>query len=316
RGAEKAVVKVWDVGTGKELTRCSVNAETGDLLILMNSLNLKKKVAFSPDGRRLAAPVLIYDKGGLETPPGEKQVPQPELVGHMRQTVTGGVRVWDADTGRELRLLKGLPATGIDTASSRDGKQLGAVDGDTGDVKFWDAASGKELGTVLRRSGRGNTGQPGALRGIKPLLLPGFSLALVYSPDGKLFTVVGFDSTLKVWDAATGRQRFDFKGHTSFVAGAAFSSDGKRLSSYGMDGTMRVWDLSTDEEPAVLKRPPDFDRRFRFSPDGRYLAEHLVNVPKEDPKSAAVEVRLWEAASGKELFRVKGLSFTAAQAVF
>src|SRR5262249_37613003 len=123
-------------------------------------------------------------------------------------------------------------------------------------------------------------------------------------------------STLKVWDAATGRQRFDFKGHTSFVAGAAFSSDGKRLSSYGMDGTMRVWDLSTDEEPAVLKRPPDFDRRFRFSPDGRYLAQHLVNVPKEDPKAAAVEVRLWEAASGKELFRVKGLSFTAAQAVF
>jgi len=45
-----------------------------------------------------------------------------------------------------------------------------------------------------------------------------------------------------VWDAATGEEIVELRGHRSFVWSVAFSPDGTRLVSGSGDGTVRVWD--------------------------------------------------------------------------
>ena len=44
------------------------------------------------------------------------------------------------------------------------------------------------------------------------------------------------DETVKVWDAATGKEMLTLKGHTIAVASVAFSPDGRRIVSGGSDG--------------------------------------------------------------------------------
>jgi WD40 repeat protein len=47
----------------------------------------------------------------------------------------------------------------------------------------------------------------------------------------KLFQECCHDKTVKVWDTATGKERFHLKGHADRVMSVAFSPDGRRLAS-------------------------------------------------------------------------------------
>ena len=63
-----------------------------------------------------------------------------------------------------------------------------------------------------------------------------------FSPDGKRIVTGGYhDNTVRVWDAATGKELRHYEGHTATVAGVAFFPDGKRIVSASGDGTARVW---------------------------------------------------------------------------
>src|SRR5205807_1384188 len=74
----------------------------------------------------------------------------------------------------------------------------------------------------------------------KELLLVGHDdivWAVSVSADGKRVLTGSTDTTLRLWDADTGRELRVFEGHTCMVRGAALSADGKRVLSGGIDKT-------------------------------------------------------------------------------
>ena len=72
--------------------------------------------------------------------------------------------------------------------------------------------------------------------------------SVAFSPDGRRLASGSRDGTVKVWDAAEGRELLTLKGHTDWVQGVAFSPDGRRLAAGGRDGTVTVWDAAPDRE--------------------------------------------------------------------
>jgi WD40 repeat protein len=161
---EAGQVWVWDAGTGKALHTFPVKPKTE-----YGEWASAADVAVSPDGKRVAAPVksgsrgapagiIIEDTGasvrvwdlgtGKDTQPvkGLKaSVSRVVFSPDGKRLATAGsdkvVRVWDAETGKELAGLPNPDRVGV-VAFSPDGKSLAAGSKD-GSVRIWAAPETK-----------------------------------------------------------------------------------------------------------------------------------------------------------------------------
>ncbi len=122
--------------------------------------------------------------------------------------------------------------------------------------------------------------------------------SVAFSPDGKRLATGSFDSTVKLWDAATGQETLTLKGHVNGVCSVAFSADGKRLATGSFDRTVKLWDAAIGQEMLTLKGHDNSVPSVAFSPDGKWLATG----------SHDRTVKLWDAATGQELLTLKGHS--------
>ncbi len=130
------------------------------------------------------------------------------------------------------------------------------------------------------------TGQPEAV--LRGHATPVTSLA--YSPDGQSLATGAPDSTVRLWDPATGRERAVLRGSPGWVV-LAYSRDGRRLAAR-MGDHVHLWDAVTGETVADLGRHDATawtDRpQFQFGPAGRRLISGRGN-----------EVCSWDATTGK-----------------
>ena len=179
------------------------------------------------------APQLMLDTGGHTS-----KIRGLAFTPDGRQVVSGSqdkvIRVWDVDTGKTVRFIRGETAPGswgiiYAMALSLDGRWL-AVGGflrDESDpatasaVRLYDFASGK-LEALLK--GHGNV-----------------VWALAFSPDGRRLISGSFDETAIIWDLTARRQEFALSGHAQFVKAVAFTNDGERVVTGSEDGTLRLW---------------------------------------------------------------------------
>jgi WD40 repeat protein len=73
--------------------------------------------------------------------------------------------------------------------------------------------------------------------------------SLVFSPDGSLLVTVGFDGSVRLWDATTGRPIGPaFTGPDGEVTSVAFSPDGTTLAT-ASDSGVRLWDRRLPSNP-------------------------------------------------------------------
>jgi WD40 repeat protein/formylglycine-generating enzyme required for sulfatase activity len=276
-------VQVWNVETGHETKRLRGRTEepVADKIRPRSFYD----VAFSPDGRRIAAAgwdgsVLVWEtstgrehltiRGHIDTVRSVAFSPDgPDGVRIASACQDGTVKVWDAATGRELSTITG-PRHTYDVNFSPDGKRIAAAGTDQYGAKcwVWDATSGHELpGMDGARIAFSPDGTRVALdssvcddaTGKKLVDLAGIAHRnLVFSPDTK--RIVGsFDRTVAILDTATGRELLKLPEHDQRVSSLAFSPDGKRIATGTFDrdhgGAVRVWTVavSTTRSPP---RPP------------------------------------------------------------
>ncbi|HEX8174188.1 MAG TPA: hypothetical protein VF543_03605 [Pyrinomonadaceae bacterium] len=68
-------------------------------------------------------------------------------------------------------------------------------------------------------------------------------LSYTFTNDGRYIISGGENGVLLMYDAASGREIYEFKGHTGFVNSVAISPDNRTLISGSSDQTIRLWDI-------------------------------------------------------------------------
>jgi WD40 repeat protein len=187
------------------------------------------------------------------------------------------VRVWDADTGKEILMQTWQTGSVMSCCFSPDGKRIACTVNNYGNnnVRVWDADTGKEIIML-----KGHTGHVEAY---------------CFSPDGKRIASASTDHMVRVWDADTGKEILMLEGYTYGVSACCFSPDGKRIASTSADKTVRVWDADTGKILIILVHP-DFVNNCCFSPDGKRIAS----------TSADKTVRVWDVDTGINMHTLIG----------
>lgn len=96
--------------------------------------------------------------------------------------------------------------------------------------------------------------------------------SLAFSKDERLLASGGSDSTIRLWDIATGTEVRRLQGNLQPVWALAFKPDGSTLASAGSDAQVHLWDVSTSHEREFLQDNTQPVRSVAFSPDGQFLA--------------------------------------------
>jgi WD40 repeat protein len=161
-------------------------------------------------------------------------------------------------------------------------------------LSVWDVTRGSIVGTL-----EGHADEP-RFRS-RDTRMSGVVTAARLTEDGTSAVTASRDSTLRMWDVASGKALHTFTGHSDAVLKLALSPNGRHAASLGRDRTVRVWDLASRRPVRILasednakalagqtvdpllletgqrapldvtRNPINRDAELAISPDGRYV---------------------------------------------
>jgi WD40 repeat protein len=217
-------VQAWDVMNGTRLSQ------------LENYKGAGYALALSPDGKRALAAdnndVVVWDAetgkhlGRLKGHTGGVGAVsfQPDGAFALTASGDGALRLWEVDTGKEVRRFPAGAPVGR-RAVTADGKRLAAW---SNAIHVWDVETGAELW-------KKNIPSPWAE---VALLKEGRLLAAVSSDQGK--------GVVRILDGQTGEQLGQFEGPDWTIGRLLFTPDGEHLFGVGK-GALVLWEVRLDE---------------------------------------------------------------------
>lgn len=292
---DKGAVLLWNVSTGKEQLKLDLPPNEGG-----NAVEHALRVVFGPGGKTLAALVAVRQPGAgvskydyrIRVWHAETGVEirsfdvagadyRPTMIaasadGKMVAVTQGqGVRLFDLETGKELRTLADEGVNYRVVAFSRDGTLATTTEGGK-TIQLWDPATG------LKKR---------LLRGHEKLVD-----RLAFSANGKRLVSSSSGDTgyqIRVWDVSSG----DFvllhkhKGHVGGGA-LALSPDGKTVAEGSVNHlhTIHFWDVATDKEVSGPRGNPWPVQFLGLTANGKIVAAG---------RFSHAEANIWDPASGK-----------------
>lgn len=276
-------VKVWNTATGAEW--CTYSAHSGGGRAVAWSLDATRvfsggtdghlkawpsspspeariirghegpvlRVAFSPDGRRIAS---CSGQGAIGRAAGPNNT----------------VRIWDQQSGAQIKVLTGHSGAVLALDWSRDGKYLasGSVDRS---VRLWDAASGEQALALASREG--------AVQSV------------AFSPDSTLLAAAA-ENTVTLWRIPDGSESGQFQ-HADALRSVAFSPDGRWLAAAAVSGEVHLWDRTSDNALHSIRTGEPLNGAW-FSPDSTVLAT----------AHASGTIALWKVPTGEKVAAMTG----------
>jgi WD40 repeat protein len=268
-----------------------------------------------PDRSRIV--LVVEGKSAPAMPPLKARQPKPHEKTLLRAWVASGARE-DAVANAGLpdikpRVAMSEPVPAL--AYRPDGKALAAAAG--AEVIFINAAGGESAGTLIAETApvtalafssdgkalavaSGASGRPAELALYSVSLSPPHAVtplrrirahrdvifSVAFSPDGKNIATCSYDRLVKLWDAASGKERHGLKDHSDAVYAVAFSPDGKLMASASADRAVKVWDVASGKRLYTLGDSTDWLYALAWSPDGHRLAAGGVDRT----------IRVWEVS--------------------
>jgi len=306
-------ISVWDVFAGKRIRNIWAN---GSRIF---------RVAWSPDGRYIAGGlennvVAIFCFGVLE---GTTIMKKGEVLACIAWSpdgryIVGGltdhtVRIWDAESGKELVILSGHKGDIESVAWSPDGRYIASGSSDC-TVRIWDANSGKEI-RIFRAHERVEhvAWSPNGRYVASSIMHDGIVIwdvesseefarismdrtphVVVWSPDGHYIAADHYTAGAYIWEFPTIRLvrvlGFDrnVDGKDRGLIWIAWSPDGRYIAGGFDSGMIRVWDVATGDVVKIFTDRPSSKNYITWSPDGKYLAT-----------SSTVRIRVLDVDSGE-----------------
>lgn len=225
----------------------------------------------------------------------------------------GTVKMWNAETGEELKSFLGHSFSISALSINADGTQL--VTCGRNSVRVWDLQNGQQVNEITRvdeeflsmdispDATRIAVGESkGAVRvwnlesGEPEFVLEGHERnvqCVRFSPDGRYLASASDDRLINIWDMENGERRpfgLETSGHIGPILGLDFRPDGAFLATADREGLIRIWDFHTEACTKIFGHVGAI-HDLRFSPDGlRFATAGADNT-----------VRYWNAVDYKEI---------------
>lgn len=247
----------YDVATGKRLSACKIP--------LLQAVQIPRRdQALRPGGRQLAA--LAPER--------------PEVL-----------KIWNVEDGTEAGTLGGHEGKPLAVAWSADARSLAScclASGTESVLRLWDPQAMREVrrwrveGACATAVGLNHNGSLLAAALVEPNSDPNDPAC---------------PAVIRVWETATGRQRFALKGAAGGVLSLVFRPDGGQLAAAGhQSNRVDTWDL--DNTGKFLSRPSvTSPTHIAYSPDGLRLAAACGDN----------RVRVWDTRSEQEAIALSSM---------